>query len=97
MSICAALGTPPEGRLAARRRERDRFLGDRRGKARASGSRLDLQQAADIATAAPACLLCYEADWRDCHRRRIAEILSDRHGLAVRHLNLRGAGAPSPP
>ncbi len=93
----AALGTPPEGRLAARRREHDRFWAIVEEKLARPEAELDLQQAADIAAAAPACLLCYEADWRDCHRRRIAEILSDRHGLAVRHLNLRGAGALSPP
>ena len=34
---------------------------------------LNLQQAAEIARAAPSCLLCYEADWQVCHRRRISE------------------------
>ena len=45
-----------------------------------------LAEAAGIAQAAPSCLLCYEADWRGCHRRRVAEILSARHGFAIRHL-----------
>ena len=47
---------------------------------------LDFRQAADIANAAPSCLLCYEADWRVCHRSRIAELLVQGHGFAVRHL-----------
>ena len=46
-------------------------------------------QAAEIAEAAPSCLLCYEADWRVCHRRRIAEILAQRHGFEVRHLQTK--------
>ena len=53
---------------------------------RKPASQLNLQQAAEIARAAPSCLLCYEADWQTCHRRRIAEILAERHGFAVCHL-----------
>ena len=91
----AALGTPPEGRLAARRRERDRFWAIVEEKLARPEAELDLQQAAQIAAAAPACLLCYEADWRDCHRRRVAEILAERHGLAVHHLSpLSGRALP---
>jgi uncharacterized protein (DUF488 family) len=87
----AALGTPPEGRLAGRRREWDRFWAIVAEKLARPEAELNLQQAAQIAAAQPACLLCYEADWRGCHRRRIAEILSERHGLAVRHLAPLGA------
>ena len=81
-----ALGTPPEGRLADRRREWDRFWRIVEEKLASAEAELDLQQAAEIAEAAPSCLLCYEADWRVCHRRRIAEILVQRNGFAVRHL-----------
>jgi hypothetical protein len=35
--------------------------------------------------------LCYEADWRICHRRRVAEMLAGRGGFDIRHL----AGMPS--
>jgi len=80
----AALGTPPEGRLANRRREWERFW--RIVEEKLAYAELDLLQAAEIARAGSGCLLCYEADWRVCHRRRIAEILAERHGLAVRHL-----------
>jgi uncharacterized protein (DUF488 family) len=81
-----ALGTPPEGRLANRRREWDLFWGIVEEKLARPEAELDLRQAADIANAAPSCLLCYEADWRICHRRRIAEILMQRNGFAVQHL-----------
>jgi uncharacterized protein (DUF488 family) len=81
----AALGTPPEGRLANRRREWERFWGIVEEKLARPEAELDLQMALEIANAAPSCLLCYEADWHVCHRRRIAEILVQRNGFAVRH------------
>jgi uncharacterized protein (DUF488 family) len=87
-----ALGTPPEGRLAGRRREWDRFWGIVEEKLARPEAELALQEAGEIAEAAPSCLLCYEADWQICHRRRVAEILTQRHGFAVRHLVIGGAG-----
>jgi uncharacterized protein (DUF488 family) len=81
-----ALGTPPEGRLAGRRREWDRFWPIVEEKLASAEAELALQQAAEIARAAPSCLLCYEADWQICHRRRVAEILCRRHSFALRHL-----------
>ncbi|HJU18663.1 MAG TPA: DUF488 domain-containing protein [Stellaceae bacterium] len=86
-----ALGTPPEGRLANRRREWQRFwhiVEARLTRLEAQGA---LAEAAALARAAPTCLLCYEADWRLCHRRRIAEILALRHGFAVCHLQAGAA------
>jgi uncharacterized protein (DUF488 family) len=85
----AALGTPPEGRLANKRRDWERFweiVDDKLGRPEAEA---DLQRAAEIAARAPSCLLCYEADWRICHRSRIAEILTRRHGFAHHHLTIR--------
>ncbi|HMD63412.1 MAG TPA: DUF488 domain-containing protein [Stellaceae bacterium] len=81
-----ALGTPPEGRLAGRRRKWDRFWPIVEEKLARAEAALALQEAAELAQAAPSCLLCYEADWRVCHRRRVAEILAQRHGFAVSHL-----------
>jgi uncharacterized protein (DUF488 family) len=85
----AALGTPPEGRLAGRRHQWERFWRIVEEKLASTEAELDLRQAAEIARAAPSCLLCYEADWRVCHRCRIAEILTQRHGFDVRHLAVR--------
>ena len=84
-----ALGTPPEGRLAGRRREWDRFWGIVEEKLARPEAELALQEA-EIAEAAPSCLLCYEADWQICHRRRVAEILAQRHGFGVSHLRVGG-------
>lgn len=85
----AALGTPPEGRLAGRRGDMERFWTIVEEKLQRPEAEPDLLHAADIAARAPACLLCYEADWRRCHRRRIAEILASRHGFPLRHLVVR--------
>ena len=82
----APLGTPPEGRLANRRREWERFWCIVEEKLARPEAELDLHRAAEIAKAAPSCLLCYEADWQVCHRRRIAEILAERQGFDIRHL-----------
>jgi uncharacterized protein (DUF488 family) len=86
-----ALGTPPEGRLANRRREWDRFWTIVEEKLARSEAELALQQAGELAEAAPSCLLCYEADWHICHRRRVADILTQRHGFAVSHLTVGAA------
>ena len=80
------LGTPPEGREANRRRDWSRFWRIVEEKLATVEAELDLQRAAEIAAAGPACLLCYEADWHICHRRRVGELLSERRGLRVCHL-----------
>jgi len=80
------LGTPPEGRLANRRREWPRFWGIVEERLACPEAELALREAGEIAQAAPSCLLCYEADWRVCHRRRIVEILAKRHDFTVSHL-----------
>lgn len=83
-----ALGTPPEGREANRRRAWDRFWRIVEDKLATAEAEIDLQRAAEIALASPSCLLCYEADWHICHRRRVAEMLRDRHGLELQHLTV---------
>ncbi len=87
-----ALGTPPEGREANRRRDWPRCWRIVEARLASAEAELDLQRAAEIAGTTPSCLLCYEADWRICHRRRVAELLEQRHGFSVRHL---AANSPS--
>jgi uncharacterized protein (DUF488 family) len=80
-----ALGTPPEGREANRKRQWARFWEIVDQRLATAEAALGLQQAADIAAASPSCLLCYEADWHICHRRRVAELLAER-GFQTIHL-----------
>jgi len=81
-----ALGTPPEGREAGRRRDWDRFWHIVETRLSGPEAELALHEAGLTAGHATSCLLCYEADWRRCHRRRVAELLAERHGFAVKHL-----------
>ena len=88
-----ALGTPPEGREANRKRKWERFwriVDDRLATAEAE---IALAEAAAIAADSPTCLLCYEGDHRICHRSRVADILATRHGFTIRHLSLSEAMA----
>ena len=81
-----ALGTPPEGREANRRRQWPRFWEIVETKLATPEAEHALEAAAALAAEAPSCLLCYEADWRICHRSRVAVRLAQRHGFAVTHL-----------
>ncbi|MDD2878107.1 MAG: DUF488 domain-containing protein [Acidiphilium sp.] len=83
-----ALGTPPDGREANRRRQWERFWAIVEERLDTPEAELALHEAADLARQTPACLLCYEAEPCICHRRRIAEILAARHGFAIRHLRV---------
>jgi uncharacterized protein (DUF488 family) len=80
------LGTPKEGRVAARLRQRERFWAIVEEKMATPAAEFDLQRAAELARERPSCLLCYEADHRQCHRLRVAEALEKRFGFEIRHL-----------
>jgi uncharacterized protein (DUF488 family) len=84
-----ALGTPPEGREANRRREWDRFWRIVDDKLAGAEAEHALEDTATLAKRSPSCLLCYEADFHICHRTRVGEILAARHGLALHHLMVR--------
>jgi uncharacterized protein (DUF488 family) len=88
-----ALGTPPEGREANRRRDWPRFWEIVEAKLASTEAELALQQAAAVAQERASCLLCYEADWHVCHRSRVAEMLGERHGFTVHHLTVNDLGA----
>jgi uncharacterized protein (DUF488 family) len=81
-----ALGTPPEGREANRKRQWEQFWRIVDEKLATAEAELALQEAATIAAESPSCLLCYEGDWHICHRLRVADILSVRHGFTIHHL-----------
>jgi len=84
-----ALGTPPEGREANRRRRWERFWRIVDESLATLDAGLALQQAAGMARAAPSCLLCYEADPGICHRRRVGELMAAEHGFSMHHLSVR--------
>jgi uncharacterized protein (DUF488 family) len=81
------LGTPKEGRLAAR-------AGDYETLQKVYAKHLDTSQAREeldelsslVKKSGPVCILCYERDHRHCHRRWIAEIIEERDGVRIENL-----------
>jgi uncharacterized protein (DUF488 family) len=82
-----ALGTPKEGRLAARSGKRDELFRIYERHLKRDDAREELDELATLAKAGRRlCLLCYERDPEGCHRRRIAELMSERTGATIEHL-----------
>ncbi|EKS37607.1 DUF488 family protein [Afipia clevelandensis] len=81
------LGTPKEGRLAAR-------SGDMKALSKIYHAHLKTPQArgemdelaALVMKAGPVCILCYERDHNVCHRKFIAEIIEEREGVKIEDL-----------
>jgi len=82
------LGTPKEGRLAARRGDDAGFWAIFAARMQTPEADMDLQRAAEIAGREASALLCFEADPAKCHRRRVAEALAERFGFKVEDLRL---------
>src|ERR1700755_1206345 len=81
------LGTPKEGRLAARSGrydELERIFAKHLKTAQAKEEMDELS--ALVKKAGPVCLLCYERDHTHCHRQMIAEIIEERDGVKVENL-----------
>ena len=81
------LGTPKEGRLAARAGDYDTLekIFAKHLKTTQAKEELD-ELSALVKTSGPVCILCYERDHRHCHRRWIAEIIEERDGVKIENL-----------
>ncbi len=87
------LGDPKEGRDAAREGRSDDFLKIYTAHMKTPVAQADLKEAAEITGAGGVCLMCYERDYKDCHRKLVADALSDILGATVRHLGVpKGIG-----
>ena len=81
------LGTPKNGREAAR-------SGDMKALTKIYSAHLKTPQAKEemdelaslVMKAGPVCILCYERDHKDCHRKFIAEIIEDRESVKIENL-----------
>ena len=81
------LGTPKEGRDAARAGHLERLFDIYEKQLATPEAREQLDELTAIATSGrPVCLLCYERDVAHCHRKRIAELVCERVGVDVEHL-----------
>ncbi len=64
-----ALGTPPEGREAARKGRHDEMAAIYRGTLAEPSAIVAAEQLRDLAIEAPSALLCYEREPAHCHRQ----------------------------
>jgi uncharacterized protein (DUF488 family) len=81
------LGTPKEGREAARSGKYDVLEKIYTGHLKTTQAREELDElSALVRKSGPVCILCYERDHQHCHRRWIAEIIEDRDGVKIENL-----------
>jgi uncharacterized protein (DUF488 family) len=81
------LGTPSEGRLAARSGKIDELFRIYETHLATPQAREGLDEMASlIRSGQRVCVLCYERNPAHCHRRRVAEVMRERTGVAVEHL-----------
>jgi len=86
------LGTPKEGRLAARSGHADAMLRIFERHLATPEAQHELEELTALAKTSlarsgrPLCLLCYERDPAQCHRQRLADELHARLGIKVAHL-----------
>lgn len=86
------LGTPKEGRVAARASRLDDLFRIYEGHLATPQAREELDALTALVRAGQrVCLLCYERDVAHCHRARVAELVCERVGVPVDHL------VPPPP
>lgn len=80
------LGTPKEGRMAARRGRIAEMRQIFEAHLAEPAAQLQLAQAIEIARGRRAALLCYEADHKGCHRSVVAERMCEAADFAVENL-----------
>ncbi len=81
------LGTPTEGRLAARAGDMDKLFKIYGKHLKTPEAREEMDELASLVTSGKrVCILCFERDVHDCHRQWIAEEIEQRTGAKVEDL-----------
>ncbi len=81
------LGTPAEGRAAARGGRLDDLFRIYEAHLATPDAKEELDALLSLARSGQRlCLLCYERDPGHCHRRRVAELVHEHAGIATEHL-----------
>lgn len=83
------LGDPKDGRDAARSGEMDKFRKIYAAVLETKQASDALNQIAELAKGMNVCLLCYERDHRECHRKIVADHLESVVGFKARHLGVQ--------
>ncbi len=83
------LGDPKDGRIAAREGRFDDFLKIFSAHMATNDFMHDLREAMEIVDQGSACLMCYERDHNFCHRKLVADSISDISNVVINHLGVR--------
>ena len=81
-----ALGTPKEGRLAARGGDHDTLMRIYDAHLATAPAQAALEELASLAKGRRICLLCYERHVEGCHRLRLAQWMCERLDIGATHL-----------
>ncbi len=82
-----ALGTPKPGRDAVRAGHPEKMQRIFRDHMHSDRAQAELAEAKSLVRGARACLLCFERDPHMCHRRLVAEMITDETAQQVVHLH----------
>ncbi|MEZ5787585.1 MAG: DUF488 domain-containing protein [Xanthobacteraceae bacterium] len=83
-----ALGTPKEGRLAARSGDMAALFRIYEAHLATPAAREELDALTDLVRSGRRlCLLCYERDPNHCHRQKVAALMAERTGVAIENLS----------
>ncbi len=82
------LGTPKPGRDAVRAGHPERMVPIFMDHMKSDRAVAELAQAKVLVREKTCCLLCFERDHTTCHRRLVAEMITDETGQVVRHLEV---------
>ncbi|MFG1241686.1 DUF488 domain-containing protein [Xanthobacter versatilis] len=80
------LGTPKEGRLAARGGDHDALMRIYDAHLATAPAQAALEELASLAKGRRICLLCYERHVEGCHRLRLAQWMCERLDIGATHL-----------
>lgn len=83
------LGDPKEGREAARSGDMERFRRIYTAVLKTKQAADALDQIVELTKEMNVCLLCYERDHHECHRKIVADKLESVVGSKVRHLGVQ--------
>jgi uncharacterized protein (DUF488 family) len=83
------LGDPKDGRDAARSGDLAKFQRIYAGVLKTQQAAEALDKIAELAKGMNVCLLCYERDHHECHRKIVADHLESVTGCKVRHLGVQ--------
>ena len=80
------LGTPKDGRMAARAGKTEEMRAIFAAHMQTDTAAAALEQAIAESQGKRVCLLCFEQDWRCCHRAIVADLMQGKTGAPVLHL-----------